>query len=38
MYTEMLEEPSKDAGVVEQNGEAEFEVFGEPDEDRDMER
>lgn len=38
MYTEMLEEPSKDTGVVEQNGEAEFEVFGEPDEDRDMER
>ena len=38
MYTEMLEEPSKDAGVVKQNGEAEFEVFGEPDEDRDMER
>ena len=38
MYTEMLEEPSKDTGVVEQNGEAEFEVFGEQDEDRDMER
>lgn len=40
MYTEMLEESSKEMGVGtgEQNGERGSELFGEPDGDMEMER